>query len=505
MIAVALVWVAFAWVVVPVVIESAYRGENLPFLNAFISGQAIHPVEYYLSVWEDISWRVFGVLLVLGLIPLPLVGTGPAVQNYLETRYSNASTLIPAVTNTILAVVGFMLVFYLYYLHPVGYVYLISEDYWGEYASFVSWAMASCFLAWLLFKNPGFRKPGFVLLALGTFFVAMEEISWGQRIVGLSSPTWFAKYNLQGETNLHNLGGFPEYSLLGFALLVWSILLALLARKWRRLRQWCDKFGIPIVHIHLWPLFLLAILYLIYQPMIRYDEMAELFLGFAMAALSLDLVLTMRRGAKVEGIQATAAAAGMMVTLGILTAFLVQFYSWPEGLKYELHSFAATRFPNVGMYRQSEMVFDYIDQQPQFLISETRFHRGLLLMQRGQHKKAREILELSLAEQRQVQQKWPERPIPYRIAGQVLALLGQREEAQAAFLEAIQKDEARLERVKDASDEARIRWSLGETFLAMGNFVAAAEQLSMARALADPSTRFLIDQWIQRTEALAAR
>ena len=43
------------------------------------------------------------------------------------------------------------------------------------------------------------------LLALMLFFVAGEEISWGQRIFGVDTPEWFKVYNLQQETNIHNL------------------------------------------------------------------------------------------------------------------------------------------------------------------------------------------------------------------------------------------------------------------------------------------------------------
>lgn len=50
--------------------------------------------------------------------------------------------------------------------------------------------------------------PGVVLLALvtlGLFVSGMEEISWGQRIVGFAGPEALTGANLQQETNLHNL------------------------------------------------------------------------------------------------------------------------------------------------------------------------------------------------------------------------------------------------------------------------------------------------------------
>ena len=61
-------WVIFSYFVVPTIIESAYRGESLPFLNSIITGQAIHPVEHYLNSWQAISWRVLGMLSVIGIM-----------------------------------------------------------------------------------------------------------------------------------------------------------------------------------------------------------------------------------------------------------------------------------------------------------------------------------------------------------------------------------------------------------------------------------------------------
>ncbi len=130
LISLAFLWIIIAKFVVPAVIESAYRGESLPVLNDIISGQAIHPVEFYLARWETISWYALGMLVVVGLLPLPLVATKPEIQIYLEERYRGAPALMPAVTNTILALLGSGLVFYLYLLRPIGYVSIsaISRD-----------------------------------------------------------------------------------------------------------------------------------------------------------------------------------------------------------------------------------------------------------------------------------------------------------------------------------------------------------------------------------------
>ena len=46
---------------------------------------------------------------------------------------------------------------------------------------------------------------GFWVLALLFFFVAMEEISWGQRIFGYGTPAGYEQINVQREANVHNL------------------------------------------------------------------------------------------------------------------------------------------------------------------------------------------------------------------------------------------------------------------------------------------------------------
>ena len=62
-------WLAFATFVVPPIIESAYRGESLAFLNDMIHGQSVNPVAYYIGKWHWVEARVFATLLVFcGLV-----------------------------------------------------------------------------------------------------------------------------------------------------------------------------------------------------------------------------------------------------------------------------------------------------------------------------------------------------------------------------------------------------------------------------------------------------
>jgi hypothetical protein len=59
----------------------------------------------------------------------------------------------------------------------------------------------------------------YMLLSIGLFFIAMEEISWGQRIFSLPTPEFLIKLNIQKEINVHNIKGLPlhtSYIIVGF-------------------------------------------------------------------------------------------------------------------------------------------------------------------------------------------------------------------------------------------------------------------------------------------------
>ena len=82
--------------------------------------------------------------------------------------------------------------------------------------------------------------------------------------------------------------------------------------------------------------------------------------------------------------------------------------------------------------------------------------------------------------------------------GEVLSALDQPREARNAFERAIEKDRVRLAEASNATAKAKVHWSLGKTFVALGDPEAANE--SLARAVALPSnakTRYRLSAWIQ--------
>lgn len=85
------------------------------------------------------------------------------------------------------------------------------------------------------------------------FFVAGEEISWGQRIFGIESSEFFKENNYQSETTLHNLviGGVHLAELvfgqiLSVILLTYLLVLPFVYPRWGFAQRVVDRFAIPV-------------------------------------------------------------------------------------------------------------------------------------------------------------------------------------------------------------------------------------------------------------------
>ncbi len=128
----------------------------------------------------------------------------------METSTFTRTYLLPMV-------VFFLLIFpysLLFIQTPVQIENLTVEDGIVENLSALFYFSASCVCILLFVKSRSPKKiyllegrRNYFYLALGLlfFFCAGEEISWGQRIIGIATTEWLADHNLQGETNLHNL------------------------------------------------------------------------------------------------------------------------------------------------------------------------------------------------------------------------------------------------------------------------------------------------------------
>ena len=157
-------------------------------------------------------------------------------------------------------------------LRPERLAALTWEDGVFEWAGAVAFLGASVvFLVGLLGSRTGDASVlvrtarnlpllGFSLL----FFVAFgEEISWGQRVLGIQTPTVFNELNRQGEINIHNLELFQGREKTGerksglaawlnvdrlFTVfcLIWLLALPLAAKLNGRIAHWLGRFHVPL-------------------------------------------------------------------------------------------------------------------------------------------------------------------------------------------------------------------------------------------------------------------
>lgn len=97
------------------------------------------------------------------------------------------------------------------------YVRMVKEDSVVEYLTSAIYLISSIIAASISVsffkKKNNFLCISYAFLATGMFFIFGEEISWGQRILGISSPDYYLQHNVQQEFNLHNLKVVEQYLL----------------------------------------------------------------------------------------------------------------------------------------------------------------------------------------------------------------------------------------------------------------------------------------------------
>jgi hypothetical protein len=119
--------------------------------------------------------------------------------------------------------------------HPRLYHFLIDEDHVVEWSQFVAILVAAVVFAIAARRTQQAGRRAltvlFLLVAVGAFVVAGEEISWGQRILGFVTPDTLKDINRQGESNIHNISSLQRVfnlgellvGLYGFAIpLIWA-------------------------------------------------------------------------------------------------------------------------------------------------------------------------------------------------------------------------------------------------------------------------------------------
>jgi hypothetical protein len=168
------------------------------------------------------------------------------------------------------------------------YTRSLKEDACVEYVTF--WCLlGTAALALLALRRAHGRQRWrswfYLLCTLFCLVIAMEEISWGQRLMGVEPPAWFAHHSTQREINVHNVfqkwTGIKARHVVAAVMLLYGVLLPCL-RRGHRLRASLDRRDIPIPPRFLVLGFLLASLAMIDLPTGREEEIGECFFSICL-------------------------------------------------------------------------------------------------------------------------------------------------------------------------------------------------------------------------------
>jgi len=155
-------------------------------------------------------------------------------------------------------------------------------------------------------------------LALFCFLVAMEEISWGQRLLGYRPPAYFLENNFQQEFNFHNVtpSKLRKLALSGI-IAGYGIVLPLLLLI-RPLQAWAVRLGVVAPPLALVPSFGVVLVFYRVSTFRFRTEWVELLLGgcflFAMLAAGALRIGGLR---SIELVRAGAVLTASILVLGL--------------------------------------------------------------------------------------------------------------------------------------------------------------------------------------------
>jgi hypothetical protein len=212
---------------------------------------------------------------------------------------------------------------------PDLYYQSVQEDEWLEWASFWAFLLAAGVWPWFLAG-----------LALFCLVVALEEISWGQRLLGYRPPAYFLEHNYQQELNVHNVIE-RDLRKLGVKALIlgYGVALPLLALI-PPLGRLLSRMAVVAPPPELIPGFAAA--YWIYEayPFKYSGEIMEFLLGLGFLFAGLSRARELRSGGTATGLHrglpaSLALSAALVVGLGLANACAsrAQRSASPENVK----------------------------------------------------------------------------------------------------------------------------------------------------------------------------
>ncbi len=167
---------------------------------------------------------------------------------------------------------------------------------WGTFWAFI-FAAVFCVVAGVYQRRADKQLPWFLFgVALFCAVVAMEEISWGQRVFAYRPPVYFLEHNFQQELNLHNVIS-KDLRKLAVKIVILGYGVALpLAALIPAVRKELARAAVVAPPAALAPSFLATYVYYETYPWSLTGEWVELMLGLGFLFTAIIAVLTFRGG-----------------------------------------------------------------------------------------------------------------------------------------------------------------------------------------------------------------
>ncbi len=391
---------------------------------------------------------------------------------------------------------------------PVAYIWATYEDLVGEWAQTYFFFAAAVLAALAALQKSRYRWF-FAVLTLACCYVFLEEISWGQRIIGFDTPEYLKARNLQGEANLHNLFTGPHKTLLkdlisiglALALVAYGLVYPVMHAAGWRLAHWADKLGVAGPPLYLWPFFTLAGLFELKPLSFNEAEIAELLIAAALAMTSLHYLFGFRRGRAspvaalsrnesfVFGRWLVVLVVAVVTIAGVTT---VAFYSVPENrvridsrIENGIEKFA-------GRYERKDRCDIANDLYAMLLVKQpdrvyimrkmAACHREL-----GHAAEFDEIMSRAIARDLEKYDEEPWRASVNQSLVRSYRLVGDTERADAHLAKAL---DIGLSRISEHPGSASAAYSYGRTLQLAGRKQEAFEQFSRAYELKPTSSRY---------------
>lgn len=400
---------------------------------------------------------------------------------------------------------------------PLAYIWATYEDLFGEWLQVYLFLGALLFSVKLSFLSSSYRWF-YIVLSVACLYVILEEISWGQRLFGISSPQFFEKNNLQGEINLHNLVVGPystglkaaiEY-ILAAGLLGYGLLYPLLIRlKWK-LALFFQKLGVPAPPLNISAAFVVAAVLELGLFGFNEAEIAEILIGMVLMIMAIHYHFAITHGLAVMEADAWSRADSSALGIKVIVAFTVcamlasltvyAVYSNPRlkaGIESRIDNGVekfAHRYKRYEQWEVSADLYKRVHEKRPGSASTLR-HLARVYEKMGDTENFLKYINKALKLDLKRYQRKPNNVAVHQSLVHSYRLLGDSEKADSHLQRALR---LASENTKKYPDSARAAYRLGKTYGLMGEYALAFEQFDKAYKLKPDSKRYR--KWYYRSK-----